>query len=72
MNLTIEQERAIHAGLAVVVDIANTACILVRKDVFEQGEELDYSPWTLAEMNMLALETAELVAGDGFDEPDNP
>jgi hypothetical protein len=34
--------------------------------------ERDYSPWTAEEMNLLAAETADLLAGDGFDEPTNP
>ena len=39
-------------------------------DVYERGEELDYSPWTDQEMDLLAGETADLLADDGFDEPD--
>lgn len=31
---------------------------------------VDYSPWTNDEMNLLAAETADLLDGDGLDEPD--
>ena len=33
-------------------------------------EELDYSPWTNDEIDMLAAETAALLVGDGLDEPE--
>jgi hypothetical protein len=71
MNLTAEQEQAICSGHAVQVNVAGATCILLRKDVYERGEELDFSPWTGEEMDLLAAETAELLCGDGLDEPDN-
>jgi hypothetical protein len=71
MNLTAEQERAIQTGKAVTVTVAGAACVLVRQDVYERGETLDYGPWTADEMDLLAAESAALVEGDGFDEPDN-
>jgi hypothetical protein len=71
MNLTQEQEQAIRSGKAVPVMVAGAPCVLVRQDVYERGESLDYGPWTLDEMNFLAAETANLLAGDGFDEPDD-
>jgi hypothetical protein len=70
MNLTTEQQRAIQNGQAVRVTVAGADCVLVRKDVYERGDELDYGPWTADETNLLAAETADLLAGDGFDEPD--
>jgi hypothetical protein len=30
-----------------------------------------YGPWTNEEMDLLAAEAADLLAGDGFDEPDD-
>jgi hypothetical protein len=69
MNLTVEQEWAVRNGQAVVVAVGGTACVLLRQDVFERGEELDYGPWTNEEMDLLAGETADLLAGDGLDEP---
>jgi hypothetical protein len=71
MHLTAEQERAIQNGQAVAVTIAGAECIVVRQDVFERGEKIEYSPMTPDEMDLLAAETADLLAGDGFDEPDD-
>ena len=71
MKLTTEQERAIQEGQMVAVTVAGAACVVLRKDVYERGEALDYDPWTTEEMNLLAAETADLLAGDGFDEPDD-
>ena len=71
VKLTAEQERAIHNGQAVQVTVGGAVCVVLRKDVYDRGEELDYSPWTEVEMDLLAAETADLLAGDGFDEPDN-
>ncbi len=70
MTLTAEQERAIHRGQAVQVSVSGAACVLLRKDVYERGEAVDFSPWTPEEMNLLSVETADLLAGDGLDESD--
>jgi hypothetical protein len=45
--------------------------VLLRKDVYERGDALDYSPWTPEELDLLAAEAADLLTGDGFDEPDS-
>ena len=71
MTLTIEQERAIQKGQAVNVTVAGAPCVVLRKDIYDLGEVLDYSPWSAAEMDLLAAEAAELLAGDGFDEPED-
>jgi hypothetical protein len=71
MNLTAEQEQALLRGQAVQVNVGGAPCILLRKDVYERGEALDFSPWTAEEMDLLAAETADLLAGDGLDEPDD-
>ena len=71
MKLTAEQERAIQNGQAVTVTVGNAACVVLRKDIYERGEELDYGPWTKEEMDLLAAESADLLAGDGLDEPDD-
>jgi hypothetical protein len=68
IQLTAEQERAIQNGQAVNVTVAGAVCVVLRKDVYERGEPLNYSPWTTEEMDLLAAETADLLAGDGFDE----
>jgi hypothetical protein len=72
MKLTVEQERAIQNGQAVPVTVGGAPCVVLRKDIYERGEALDYSPWTTEEMDLLAAETADLLSGDGFDEPDEP
>jgi hypothetical protein len=71
MKLTAEQERDIQNGQAVEVTVNDAACVLLRKDVYERGEEVDYSPWTYEEIDLLAAEAADLLAGDGLDEPDD-
>ena len=71
MELTTEQKRAIQNGQAVAVTVGSAACVVLRKDVYERGEAVDYSPWTNEEMDLLAGETADLLAGDGLDEPDD-
>ena len=71
MNLTTEQERAIQNGQVLEVTVAGAPCVLVRQDIYERGEALDYSPWTREEMDLLAAESADSLAGDGFDEPDD-
>jgi hypothetical protein len=71
MELTAEQERAIQDGQAVAVTVGSAECVVLRKDIYERGEQLDYSPWTKEEMDWVASETADLLAGDGFDEPDD-
>ncbi len=71
MRLTAEQERAVHSGQAVQVSVGGAACILLRKDVYERGEPVDFGPWTPEEMDLLAAETADLLAGDGLDELDD-
>jgi hypothetical protein len=67
MELTAEQERAIQNGQAVAVTVGIAECVVLRKDIYERGEQLDYSPWTKEEMDWVASETADLLAGDGFD-----
>ncbi len=72
MNLTAEQQQAVRAGHAVPVNVGNVECMVMRKDVYERGEEFDYTPWTDEEIELLASEAADLLAGDGLDEPDEP
>ena len=71
MNLTAEQERAVESGQTVPVVIAGRPCVVLRKDIYDRSESLDYGPWTIEEMDLLAAEMANMLAGDGFDEPDD-
>ena len=41
MELTAEQQQAIQNGQAVTVTVGGAPCVLVRKDVFDRGEEVD-------------------------------
>jgi hypothetical protein len=70
MELTAEQERAIQNGQTVAVTIGTAECVVLRKDVYERAEQMDFSPWTKEEMDLLAAEAVDLLAGDGLDEPD--
>jgi hypothetical protein len=72
MKLTAEQQQAIHKGQAVQVSVGGAECVLLWKDVFERGEALDFSPWTAEEIDLLAAEAADVLAGDGLDEPEKP
>ena len=63
MKLTAEQERAVHSGQPVQVSVGGAACILLRKDIYDRGEAVDFSPWTLEEMDLLAAETAQRERG---------
>jgi hypothetical protein len=71
MELSSQQQQAILNGQPVQVDVSGTPCIMIRKDVYEKDESLDLSPWTPEEMDLLAAEAADLLAGDGLDEPDD-
>ena len=67
MKLTAEQERAIQNGQAVAVTVGSAACVVLRKDVYERGEEVDYSPWTNEEMDLLAAEDADALGWEGME-----
>jgi hypothetical protein len=71
MELTPAQINAVQHGHAITLTVEGAECVLLRKDIYERGEDLDYSPWTEEEMNLLARETADLLAGDGLDEEDD-
>ncbi len=68
LQVTSEQLRAAEQGEAVRIETEGKAFVLLSQAVYE--EELDFGPWTQREMDLLADETMELVAGDGFDEAD--
>jgi hypothetical protein len=70
MDLSAEQVRAVQSGQVVPVDVAGSQCVVLRKDVYDR-ETLDYDPWTTQEIDLLAAETVDVMAGDGLDEPDN-
>lgn len=63
MNLSTEQRQAVESGLPVAVNIGDTECVLVRRDIFLRLEpEYDSEPWTVAEMNLLADEAEAMIS----------
>jgi hypothetical protein len=71
MELTAEQAQAVQNGEPIEVTVGNAVCVVLRKDVYERGEKLDYGPWSPEEIDLMAAETADLLAGDGLDEADD-
>jgi|GEM_PF-3433178 len=71
MNLTTQQQLA--KGEPVELEIDGEQCVLLTRQTFERvtSSELDASPWTAEEMDLLAAEAAELVTGDGLDQKDD-
>ena len=66
MILSPQQIEDLEKGEPVRILIGETPCVVVREDVYE--EEVDYSPWTVEEMDLLACEAADLIQDD-LDEP---
>ena len=66
VQLTSQQLKAAEQGEAVKIEADGRAFVLLSRAVYE--EELDFSPWTRQEMDLLADEAMELVTGDGLDE----
>jgi hypothetical protein len=63
MTLSAEQQKAVESGDPVVVNVAGTECILVRKDVYLRLEaDFDSAPWTTEEMNLLADEAETMIS----------
>jgi hypothetical protein len=59
MNLTPEQMQALESGQAVPLVVAGNRCVLIREDVYR---DIDASPWTIEEMDLLADEADELIS----------
>lgn len=70
MRLSKEEKQAIQAGRPITVNIEGAPCVVVRKDIFDQSE-LDFSPWTPTELDLLVAETAALLDSDGLSEVDS-
>jgi hypothetical protein len=73
MELTREQIEVVSRGKAVPLTVAGQECVLIRRDFYERlvEEEYDSGPWTVEEMDLLASQTADLLARDGFDTPED-
>jgi hypothetical protein len=68
LQLTPEQLKAAEHGEAVRIEAHGKAFVLLSQAVYE--DELDFSPWTQQEMDLLADEAMHLVSGDELDEAD--
>jgi hypothetical protein len=63
MTLNVEQQKAVENGEPVALNVSDTECVLVRKDVYLRMEaEVDSTPWTTEEMNLLADEAEAMIA----------
>ncbi len=60
MNLSPQQIEDLEKGEPVRILIGETPCVVVRQDVYE--EEVDDSPWTVEEMNLLADEANDIIS----------
>ena len=68
LQLTSEQLKAVEHGEAIKIEADGKAFVLLSQAVYE--DELDFSPWTQQEMDLLADETMQLISGDALDEAD--
>jgi hypothetical protein len=63
MILNREQQTAVENGVPVLMNVAGTDCVLVRRDIYlRMDPEFDAGPWTAAEMNLLADEAQEMIS----------
>ena len=69
LQLTPDQLKAAEQGEAVRIEAHGKGFILLSQAAYE--DELDFSPWTQQEMELLADETVQLVSGDVLDEADD-
>jgi hypothetical protein len=74
VNLTKEQLQALRNGKPVRLSEEGTDLVVVRADVFERIQDLQYddSPWTDEEMDLLAAEDAEALGWDGMERYQEP
>ena len=63
MTLSVDQQKAMANSEPVAVQVDETECVLVRKDVYlHLDPALDAGPWSLEEMNLLADEAEEIIS----------
>lgn len=63
MILNVEQQKAVENGEPVSLDVAGTACVLLRRDIYLRlDQDYDGGPWTTEEMNLLADEAEEMIS----------
>lgn len=73
MDLTAEQQQRLTAGQPIDVQIAGEDCVVITRSAYERsmGDDVDTSPWTTDEMDLLSSEAADLLVDDGLDEEDD-
>jgi hypothetical protein len=70
MILNIEQQKAVASGAPVMLNVAGTECVLVRRDIYLRLDpDYDAGPWTPEEMNLLADEAEEMISQRESHEP---
>ncbi len=63
MILNMEQQQAVENGEPVVMNVAGTECVLVRRDIYlRMDPDYETGPWTVEEMNLLADEADEMIS----------
>lgn len=65
MNLTTEQQQQLSRGEPVEVEVGGEQCVLLTRQALERvtSPGCDASPWTAGEMDRLAAEAGNAVAG---------
>lgn len=63
LQLTTEQLQAAEKGEAVGIEADGKAFVLLSRAAYE--DDLDFSPWSNEEMDLLADEAMQFVSGDG-------
>ena len=73
MKLSSDQQQDLAEGQPVKVIVDGRNCVLLTRQAFERVKDRDYDDgrWTDEEMNLLATEAADLVAGDALDREDD-
>ncbi len=70
MVLNLDQQAAVAKGQPVMLNVAGTECVLVRRDIYLRLDpDFETSPWTIDEMNLLADEAEEMISQKEAHEP---
>ncbi len=70
MVLNLDQQAAVAKGEPVMLNVAGTECVLVRRDIYLRLDpDFDTGPWTIDEMNLLAEEAEEMISQGEAHEP---
>jgi PHD/YefM family antitoxin component YafN of YafNO toxin-antitoxin module len=68
LHLTTEQLQAAQQGEAVAIEADGKAFVLLSRAAYE--DDLDFSPWSQEEVELLADEAMHLVSDDDLNEDD--